>query len=155
MSTFIGDPLYRPFANVELPANAVPKNEWEAYQLGARAWFDQGAEVGTAKLKADAQKFSSGMIMEGLGLLQLAAGDSDNAVNSFDQAAMLYRVPADSLRATIHEVFQLKALNRTDEAIAVARKALARYNKEPTADVLRVLEAELTFASGSPHDASH
>jgi uncharacterized protein (TIGR03790 family) len=156
MPTFIGDPLYRPFANADLPLDATPKNEWEAFQIGVRTWFDRGAEEGTAKLKAGAQKFSSGMMMEGLGLLQLSANDGANAVTSFEQAAKLYRTPADSVRATIHEVFQLKALNRSGDAIAVARKALARYNKEPTADVLRGLEAELTFASGSsPHDVSH
>ena len=32
-----------------------------------------------------------------------------------------------SVRATIHEVFQLKALNRTPDAIALARKQIARH----------------------------
>jgi uncharacterized protein (TIGR03790 family) len=156
MPTFIGDPLYRPFASQQATAGSStePKNEWDAYRQGAQVWFEKGSEAGTAALKASAQKFSSGVIMEGLGLLQLSANDSANAVNSFDQAISLYRDPSDSIRATIHEVFQLKALNRTDDALALARKQIAKHLKSPASQVLRMIEADMTVAAGTPKPAS-
>lgn len=152
MPTFIGDPLYRPFANVEGVAGATtePKNEWDAYRLGARTWYEKGPEAGAAMLKSSAQKLSSGVIMEGLGLLQLSANDSENALNSFDQAISLYRNPSDAVRATIHEVFQLKAMNRTADAIALARKQIAKHLKTPGVEVLRFIEADMTVAAGTP-----
>jgi uncharacterized protein (TIGR03790 family) len=153
MTTFVGDPLYRPFANVSGTAGAVasdPKNEWDAYRVGARVWFEKGPEAGTTALKASAQKLSSGVIMEGLGLLQLSANDGENAVNSFDQAISLYRNPSDAVRATIHEVFQLKAMNRTKDAIALARKQITKNRATPGVEVLRVIEADLTLSTGTP-----
>jgi uncharacterized protein (TIGR03790 family) len=150
MSTFVGDPLYRPFRGNEQTPVGGPPNEWEAYRLGTEAWFSQGAEAGTSMLNASAQKFHSGMILEGLGLLQLAANDTANAVNSFEQAATVYRDPSDVLRATIHEVFQLKALGRIPEAIALSRKRLEKYPRQSGSEVLKVVEAEMTMASGGP-----
>ncbi|HET6410130.1 MAG TPA: TIGR03790 family protein [Chthoniobacteraceae bacterium] len=149
MPVFVGDPLYRPFAKIAASEMDEPKNDWDAYRLGARVWYDKGPADGTAALKASAQKYSSGIIMEGLGLLQLAANDSASAVNSFDQATSLYRNPTDILRATIHEVFQLKALNKTPEAIALARKQIAKYVRTPGVEVLKIIEADMTVAAGT------
>jgi uncharacterized protein (TIGR03790 family) len=149
MTTFIGDPLYRPFKTMER-ASAESTNPWEAYERGAQLWFEAGPEQGAAALKQSAQKLRSGMIMEGLGLLQLAAEDLQSAVNSFEQAATLYRDPQDIVRTTVHQVFQLKALNRTPDAINVARKRLAHFRNDPVADVLRAIEADMTVAAGSP-----
>lgn len=152
MPVFVGDPLYRPFASFQASAgsNAEPKNEWDAYRVGARTWFEQGPEAGVTALKASAQKFSSGVIMEGLGLLQLSANDSANAVNSFDQAISLYRNPSDAIRATIHEVFQLKAMNRTDDALALTRKQMSKNMKTPGVEILRMIEADMVVAAGTP-----
>jgi hypothetical protein len=150
MNTFVGDPLYRPFPANEQTLSGGPRDEWEAYRLGTEAWFSQGVEAGTSTLKASAQKFHSGMILEGLGLLQLAANDTVNALNSFEQAATVYREPSDVLRATIHEVFQLKALGRIPEAIALSRKRLEKYPRQSGSEVLKVVEAEMTMASGGP-----
>jgi tetratricopeptide (TPR) repeat protein len=150
MTTFIGDPLYRPYRpNEKLPEGGA-RNEWEAYQAGTEAWFSQGAEAGTKMLKESAQKYRSGMILEGLGLLQLAANDSTNAINTFEQAATVYRDPSDAIRATIHEVFQLKAAGKLKEAIALARKRLEQYPRQPGSEVLKVVEAEMTMAAGGP-----
>jgi hypothetical protein len=149
MTAFIGDPLYRPFrASEEMPGTGA-RDEWEAYRLGTQAWFDQGPEAGRSQLKASGQKYHSGMIFEGLGLLELAANDAENAINSFEQAATAYRDPADILRATIHEVFQLKALGRTPQAIALSRKRIDQFPRQPGSQVLKVVEAEMTMAAGS------
>jgi len=149
MTTFVGDPLYRPFKANALPPSGPPRDEWEAYRLGTEAFFAQGAEAGTTMLKASAQKYRSGMTLEGLGLLQIAAGDTTNPVNTFEQAATVYRDPSDVLRATIHEVFQLKSLGKTKDAITLARKRLAQYPRQSGSEVLKVVEAEMTLAEGA------
>jgi uncharacterized protein (TIGR03790 family) len=145
-TTFVGDPLYRPWPALDA-APAEPRDEWEALRMGSAAFYDKGAEAGAAQLKAAAEKFRSGFVAEGLGLLQLSAGQADQAIKNFEIAATLYREPADVLRVTIHEIFQLKALSRTPDAIALARKRIAQHPKQPSTDILRFIEAEMTIAS--------
>lgn len=149
MTTFVGDPLYRPF-----PAKAgettMAKNEWDAFKQASDVWFKSGPDAGADAMNAASKKFSSGMIAEGLGLLQVTANQSDKAITSFHQAMTLYKNPDDVLRATVHEVFQLKASNRVPDAIAVARKQLDRFHKEPTSEVLRLIEAQMTMATTRP-----
>jgi uncharacterized protein (TIGR03790 family) len=140
-TTFVGDPLYRPYR--AFTEGGEPRDEWEAYRAGARAYFAKDAATGTALLKANAQKFSSGMIWEGLGLLQLATNEADEAVKSFAQAAATYRNADDALRAAIHQVFQLKAMGRNPDALAAASKYVDKYRKEAAVSIIRVVEAEL------------
>jgi hypothetical protein len=131
-------------------SSTEPRDEWDALRIGAAAFYGKDREAGTAKLKEYAQKFHSGVVAEGLGLLQLAANEPDDAINSFDLASSLYRDPEDVMRVTINEVFQLKAQNRTPDALAVARKRLAQYGKHPSTEVLRLIEAQITMASTPP-----
>jgi uncharacterized protein (TIGR03790 family) len=140
-TTFVGDPLYRPY-RVQTEGSE-PRDEWDAYRAGARAYFEKDAATGAALLKASAQKFSSGMIWEGLGLLQLATNDADEAVKAFDKAAATYRNADDALRAGIHQVFQLKAMGRNPDALAAASKYVDKYRKEAAVSIIRVVEAEL------------
>ena len=60
----------------------------------------------------------------------------------------------DAVRATIHEVFQLKALNRTPDALALARRQIAKHLKTPGSEVLRMIEADMTVSSGTPKPAA-
>ncbi|MEQ1862411.1 MAG: TIGR03790 family protein, partial [Chthoniobacteraceae bacterium] len=133
MTTFVGDPLYRPFKNVEVSSIDAPADEWEAYRQGARVWFEQSPKAGEAALRKSATQFKSGAILEGLGLLQLSADRLDDAARTFEAAAAAYTEPADILRATIHEVFQLRTLKRRDEALELARKRIAQFPGAPGA----------------------
>jgi uncharacterized protein (TIGR03790 family) len=146
MTTFVGDPLYQPFKNVDLVSSDHPADEWEAYALGARIWFEQGPEEGAKELHKLAKRFGSGAIFEGLGLLQLTANLSREAANTFEEAALAYREPADILRATLHEVFMLRTLKRTGDAAILAQKRIAQFPNAAGADVLRSLEAQMTEA---------
>ena len=146
MSTFVGDPLYRPFrreADISTPAQA---NEWEAYRAAAKRWFENPTE-GAAALAAAAKKHRSGVIMEGLGLLQLTVANAAAGVESFRAARQYYKHPDDILRASIHEIIQLRGMNKEAEALALARRQLAAFPKSPAADVVRMFESELDVAS--------
>jgi uncharacterized protein (TIGR03790 family) len=143
MTTFVGDPLYRPFKRDNDLAARKPNDEWAAYAEGARIWFAESPAAGQAALEASARKFKSGIILEGLGLLQIAGGDSNGSIATFAQAAKLYTNPEDAARATIHAVLQLKGLNRTPEALALARKQIAAFPKTPAAELMKALEVEM------------
>jgi uncharacterized protein (TIGR03790 family) len=150
MTTFVGDPLYRPFKNFDDRPSSDPSNEWEAYALGARIWFEQGPDAGARTLEASAKKFRSGIIYEGLGLLQIAAKQHEAAVKSFELAAMNPAAPGDAVRATVHALFQLKGMGRTEEAVSLARKRIAQYAREPGAEILRMLEASFAAPAAAP-----
>jgi len=149
MTTFVGDPLYRPFKGDDLMAKDAPGDEWDAYARGARVWFEQGPEKGTAELRQLAKESGSGVVLEGLGLLQLTLDRFADAAQTFAEAAKAYQEPADILRATIHEVFQLRTLKRTDEALKLARERSAQFPEAPGAQVLRDLAVQLAETSKS------
>ena len=141
MTTFIGDPLYRPFkAGAEIPI-AKARDDWDAYAAGARTWFREGQPAGTAALEAAAKGRKSGVIFEGLGLLQVAANDAKAAVGNFASAAKCYTHPEDIMRVSIHEALQLEMLNRVPEALSLARRRLAMLPGTPAAELLRLIEA--------------
>jgi len=147
MTTYVGDPLYRPFKNIELAPLDPPKSEWDAYARGSRVWYEQSAEDGIAELQKLAKQFKSGAILEGLGLLQLTADRSAEALATFEEAAQMYREPPDILRATIHEAFLLRSLKRIAEARALALKRIAEHPRAAGAEVLRQFESDLAASS--------
>ena len=75
MTTFIGDPLYRPFganAMIKPPKTAA---EYVAFREGSALWMQKNRAEGEALLQAKGRALKSGIIFEGLGLLQAAAKD--------------------------------------------------------------------------------
>ena len=147
MNTFVGDPLYRPFqAEIDLSKGRMPRDEWENYSAGARTWFAEGPAAGTAALETSGNALKSGLIFEGLGLLQVAASQPEPAVQNFSLAARLYQNPEDILRVTIHEVLQLEALNRVPEALALARKRIAAFPTTPAVEMLKSIEFGMAAA---------
>lgn len=150
MTTFVGDPLYQPFKGDELNTSDAAGDEWDAYARGARVWFEQGPEKGTAELRKLAKESGSGVVLEGLGLLQLTLDRFADAAVTFEDAAKAYKDPADILRATIHEVFQLRTLKRRDEALKLARERSAEFPEAPGAQVLRDLAAQMAETSKKP-----
>jgi hypothetical protein len=130
MATFVGDPLYRPFKVVDDPALAGkerPAIEYAAYKAGARAWYEKGPDVGTKQLEGSARELNSGIVWEGLGLLQWSALSFDAALGSFREAEKAYGNTEDALRTVLHQVEILKSQGKLGGARALAAKALARY----------------------------
>jgi uncharacterized protein (TIGR03790 family) len=130
MTTFVGDPLYRPFEDIDdLPPedHAKPATEYEAYREGAHAWYEKGRPAGEALLQASAKKMHSGIIWEGLGLLEWSIPANDAALADFQQAQKCYGITEDGLRTVLHQVEILKTENKPDQARALAAKALPVY----------------------------
>jgi len=130
MTTFVGDPLYRPFMELdELPPEdrVKPATEYEAYKEGARTWYEKGRPAGEKALQASAKKLHSGIIWEGLGLLEWSIPANDAALAAFQQAQKCYGITEDGLRTVLHQVEILKAEDKPAQARALAAKALPVY----------------------------
>jgi len=129
MTTFVGDPLYRPFGGLEADFDdqSRPAIEYAAYRTGAHAWYEKGHAAGTELLEASARRLNSGIIWEGLGLLQWSIPADEAALDSFRNAEKCYGHTEDGLRTVLHQVEILAAETKVGEARSVARKAIANY----------------------------
>lgn len=141
MTTFVGDPLYRPFKGaLELEDRPV-SGEWAEYRKGAQLWFSTDRASGDATLRAAGKKLRSGVIMEGLGLLQVTVNDPAAALASFGQAREYYGDTDDAMRVAVHEIFLLRAAKRDIEALTLALKMTAAVPKSLSGELLKALAA--------------
>lgn len=128
MTTFVGDPLYRPFGGTDdAPAESRPAIEYAAYREGARAWYEQGRDAGIRKLQASGRRLHSGIIWEGLGLLEWSVPSNEAALDSFREAQKCYGHTEDGLRVILHQVEILGAENKVAQARGLAKKGIADY----------------------------
>ena len=155
MTTFIGDPLYRPFAawQTVLPPKAPRETvEYAAFTEGAARWAGNRT-AGAAWLRGKGKALQSGLIFEGLGLLQAGAGDADSALASWAQARKTYREEADRLRCAVHSIGLLRAGQKNALALALVREQIARSPQADAAELLRAIERELAPPPPSPTPA--
>ncbi len=139
MTTFVGDPLYRPYKGAAELEERPTTGEWADFREAGRAWFSVDRAKGDEDLRVAAKKDHSGMIMEGLGLLQISVNDRDGALASFAQAREYYGKGEDAMRVAIHEIIQLQGSNRGAEAKTLALKMIAASPHSPAVDLLRML----------------
>ena len=153
MTTFVGDPLYRPFKLVQDSANSAPKNaaEWIAYRDGANVWFRKNRAAGEMQLRDAAARTGSGIIFEGLGLLEWsAAQDMTAALQAFDDAEHRYKNADDKVRVILHGAQILQSQKKTPDALALARRGIRTFPKTPASSVLRALVNELAPTPSPP-----
>ena len=141
MTTFVGDPLYRPFNGAALLAEKPASGEWADYRQAARLWFSADRTKGDEALRAVAKNYRSGAAMEGLGLLLLSVDDRDAALAVFPQARQFYGRTDDSMRVAVHEIIQLKAAGRESDARVLAKEMIALVPRSPAALMLDELTA--------------
>ncbi len=139
MNTFVGDPLYRPYKGVAELEEKPATGEWADFRQAGTAWFSTDRAKGDEDLRALGKKDHSGLIMEGLGLLQVSVNDRDAALASFGLAREYYGKGDDAMRVAIHEIIQLKGANQDAEAKALAEKMIAASPHSPAVDLLRDL----------------
>ncbi len=139
MTTCVGDPLYRPFKGAAELEELPSSGEWADYRRAAQSWFSADRATGDEALRAAGKKDHSGVIMEGLGLLQLTVNDRDAAMASFATAREYYGKSEDAMRVAIHEVIQLKAAGRESDARALAQKMTIADPHSPAVDLLRAM----------------
>ena len=139
-TTMVGDPLYRPFKFLHELDAKPGAGEWDAYRAGAKLWFEKSRDSGESALRASAKRLRSGVIWEGVGLLELTTDDGrEAALTAFREARKAYTSPDDVVRAAIHEVILLRAMHRDPEAVVLAGKIADTYRKVRAVEVLRML----------------
>ena len=139
MTTFLGDPLYRPFSPQAMAKPPKAASEYAAYREAALLW----AQKGGAALQARGRSLKSGVIYEGLGLLQAAKGEIDDALASWALARRCYKQDADSIRCALHAIALLRQNGKPAAALALTREQIQKF---PAADAtlrLRAIELEL------------
>ncbi len=121
MNTFIGDPLYRPFAawNAPFEEPQAPKGseEFVLIRKGHKMWFNSGQAAGQEYLSTEAQRTKSGAIYESLGSLQLDAGDVVGAARSFAKARSFYNRQADLVRTYYQQAEFFRRKGRKRDAL--------------------------------------
>jgi hypothetical protein len=143
MTTFVGDPLYRPYKSVTELEERPAAGEWAEYRKGAQLWYSENRAAGEASLRASGKRLRSGVIMEGLGLLELTVSDRNAAIEAFEQARQSYGKSSDAIRAAVHEMLQLRAANRDADALALAGRTLATAPAVPAVDLVRTLQSQI------------
>jgi len=160
MTTFIGDPLYRPFKvqqDVTADPPGGPAAEWAAYREGVGIWNINRAK-GEAALKAKATAMRSGIIMEGLGCLQEWAGDPESAIRSWAQGSQYFENEEDQVRCVLHAVETRRTAGDIARALGLARQQIRAHPGADATNVLRMIETQLTappISGGSATAAKH
>jgi hypothetical protein len=134
MNAFIGDPLYRPFLNVK----EGDANEWDAYRGGVRTWVTKGRAAGEIAMAAAVKRFKTGIVGEGLGLLQMSGNDNAKAIAAFQQSRAAYDEDEDRTRVAVHEAGAIAAMKNAAAAAAFLRERAADTSGL-NADFLRIL----------------
>lgn len=150
MTTVVGDPLYRPYKGALELEERPTDGEWAEYRKGAQLWFSTDRAHGDAALREAGQKMKSGVIMEGLGLLQVSVGDTGAALTSFAQARAFYGKTEDAMRVAVHEIFIFRAAGRYVEALTVALEMASAVPKSPAGDLLKALANPPPLPSATP-----
>ena len=155
MTTFVGDPLYRPFK--AQPAVIPPRAtaEYLAYRDGATLWAEKGRAMGEAVLQSKGRTLRSGMIYEGLGLLQIAAKDPAAALVSWRKARELYKDDADCIRCALHAIALLRETGRAGQALSITREEIGNFPNADATARLRAIENELAPPSPTPASSAH
>ena len=154
MTTFVGDPLYRPFKGAAELEEKPTTGEWADFREGSRVWFSMDWAKGDEELRAVGKKDHSGIIMEGLGLLQVSVNNHEGALASFAQAREFYGKGDDAMRVAVHEIIQLQGSNREAEAKALAQKMIAANSHSPAVDLLRLLTESRAVPPPPPQAAA-
>ena len=139
MTTFVGDPLYRPFKGAAELEERPTTGEWADFREAGKAWFSADRATGDEALRAAAKKDHSGIIMEGLAFLQLSVNDREGAMASFEQARQYYGKGDDAMRVALYEIMKLQETNRDADAKALADKMIAANPHADSVDLLRAL----------------
>jgi hypothetical protein len=152
-TTFVGDPLYRPFPGGGIGEEKPATGEWAEYRNGAKQWFGKNRAAGEATLRNSARRLRSGLIYEGLGLLKVTVRERSDALSFFKEARALYKQPDDVCRVAIHEIFQLRSAGREADAVALARKMIATYPKSAAVQVFQLFDKPPTPEVRAPAPA--
>lgn len=139
MTTFVGDPLYRPF-RVQAEKIKVKNEVWAEIAEGVRLW-NASHDRGKTALERKANATKNGLFLEALACLQTANKEPHGAIRSLDQARHYYKNENDQMRCALHMIGLLGNLGKKDLALAVANQQLKKTPHAEGASILRALVA--------------
>jgi uncharacterized protein (TIGR03790 family) len=134
MGVVVGDPLYRPYATWSGTGGPTPPSPWKTYRRIVLAAGGKTVQA-APDLRAAARQSGSGLFLEGLATAQLADGDPDGALASFEQALALAKDPDTRIRLDLESAQTLLALGRRPDAAARALSATAGLAPGPQRDL--------------------
>ncbi len=146
MNTFIGDPLYRPFAKVNGSLPSSKDGEAKAYALireGARRWFMESPRSGRQFLEEQARTLQSPLIYEALGNLCLEENDVRQGEAAFDAARRLAGDRQTYVRTLARMVEFYRERGKRREALRLIDGYLSRDATSSEANVLQDLRREI------------
>ena len=129
MTTVVGDPLYRPFQNVDGSSTALDE---------LRTIFLQDRNE-SIKLVPDLQKraATNPLFLEVAGLVLEERDENDAAIAAFEAAYKSYRTTAERLRAILDEATLLRKLGRQTDLAALVQRALTLFQDPDQKTILR------------------
>ena len=146
MSTIVGDPLYRPFADGQSGdwsrAPDPAAEPWIALQKQLR----QGSRAGltqTLYIARLARENPSGLNYEALGMLQSFHGEPREALTSLESAGGLYKNPAESFRTVVERIRILQGLADKKAALKLIDRTLQRTQPADRAKLLNDIRNEI------------
>lgn len=133
----LGDPLYRPFLHFD-GSGVKQENDiaYRALRAAAIEWKTDPRER-RKQLESAAERMSSGVMAEALGLDSLLLHDPSAAGRWFRTAKGYYTAAEDKLRQDFHQISIDRTANRKDLAIRGLRDAEVRYGPIPEAEALK------------------
>jgi uncharacterized protein (TIGR03790 family) len=133
----LGDPLYRPF--LHFAGSGVKLEEdipYRALRAAVIEWKDEPRER-LKQLEKAAERMTSGILAEAVGLELLLGKDPSGAGQWFRTAKGHYAATEDKLRQEFHLISIDRTGNRKDLAIRGLREAGVRYGPIPEAEALK------------------
>jgi uncharacterized protein (TIGR03790 family) len=132
MTTVVGDPLYRPFRNVDTLQD--PATEWDTL----RTIFLQDRD-GSINLVPDLQKkgAENPLFLEVAGLVLQERDESDAAVAAFEAAFEGYGTTAEGFRSILGEATLLRELGRQTDLASLVQRALTLFQDPDQQTILR------------------
>ena len=130
MTVVLGDPLYRPFANRSLPAEAdrdyaLLRGLAEKYPAPAEAAHLKRAVVTLA------EKRNSPRLLEMLALIVAANNEAGEAASLLEHARAVYASPADQARALLYQIDILRRSPQPDH-VKIAEGLLKQALTDPS-----------------------
>ena len=147
MSVMVGDPLYRPYggwlALDSKPETQRTASDWSAYHEFAvkNAALEPAAYQSAGKQLA--VRTRNPVMLEDLGLLDVAAQNYAGATGCFDLARTTYTRRDDILRSVLHEADALAKQNKAKRALDLLRSVLRIVPDAPASALLKKMERDI------------
>ncbi len=153
MTTVIGDPLYRPFAEAQSSGWLREPDPTTAPWLSLGKQLRRGARSGPMQalyLEGLAKENPTGLNYEALAMLQSFHNEPRAALKSLELAGTLYKDPAQSFRTLVERLRIMQALADKTAALKLIDRSLRRIQPPDRAKLLTDIRNEIAPPPPTP-----